>query len=73
MANEWEARREICEVGRRMYERSFVAANDGNISYRLGGQKLQIDPNTEHIVDNPDAMALFKRTYREPWVIPEQV
>jgi len=44
-----------------------------NISYRLGGRKLQIDPNTEHIVDNPDAMALFKRTYREPWVIPEQV
>ena len=44
-----------------------------NISYRLGGQKLTIDPKTEHIVDNPEAMALFKRTYREPYVIPEEV
>ncbi len=44
-----------------------------NISYRLGGQKLAIDPQTEHIVDNPEAMKLFKRTYREPWVIPEEV
>ena len=52
---------------------SALMIHYANISYRLGGQKLQIDPNTEHIVDNPDAMALFKRTYREPWVIPEQV
>ena len=41
----------------------------GNISYRLGGQKIAIDPETEQIVDNAAAMKLFKRTYREPWVI----
>ncbi len=28
----------------------------GNISHRLGGQKLLIDPKTEQIVDNPAAM-----------------
>ncbi len=44
-----------------------------NISYRLGGQKLTIDPKTEHIVDNDDAMKLFKRSYRKPWVIEEVV
>lgn len=41
------------------------------ISYRLGGQKLTIDPKTEEIVGNPDAMALFKREYRKPWVVEE--
>jgi len=44
-----------------------------NISYRLGGQKLAIDPKTEGIVDNPAAMELFKRTYRKPWAIEETV
>jgi len=36
MASELELKREICEIGRRMYERGFVAANDGNISVRMG-------------------------------------
>ena len=44
-----------------------------NISYRLGGQKLAIDPATEHIVNNAEAMQLFRRSYRKPWVLPEQV
>ncbi len=43
-----------------------------NMSYRLGGRKLAIDPETEH-VDCPEAMNLFKREYREPWVVPEIV
>jgi len=53
--------------------RSGLMIHYANISYRLGAQKIKIDPETEHIVDNADAMALFKRTYREPWVIPEEV
>jgi len=53
--------------------RSALWIHYANISYRLGGQKLKIDPKTEHIVDNPEAMNLFKRTYREPWVVPEEV
>jgi predicted dehydrogenase len=43
------------------------------ISYRLGGQKLTIDPKTEAIVGNAEARALFKREYRAPWVVPEHV
>ena len=47
-------------------------AQYANISYRLGGQKLLIDPKTEQIVDNPAAMKLFKREeYRKPWVIAD--
>lgn len=44
MTGEWELKREICEVGRRMYERGFVAANDGNISYRLGDGRFLCTP-----------------------------
>ena len=43
----------------------------GNISYRLGGQKMAIDPATDHIRDNEDAMRLFRREYRKPWVLEE--
>jgi len=44
-----------------------------NISYRLGGRKLRIDPATQQIIDDPEAMQLFRRTYRPPWVMPEEV
>ncbi len=44
-----------------------------NISYRTGGQKLTIDPQTETIVDNPEAMKLFKREYRAPYTISDPV
>ncbi len=52
---------------------SALLIHYANISYRLGGQKLVIDPKTEHIADNPEAMKLFKREYRKPWVIEEEV
>ena len=42
------------------------------ISYRLGGQKLVIDPKTETIVGNREASALLTRTYRKPWVVPDR-
>ena len=37
MISEWEMKRQICEVGRRIYEKGFAAANDGNISVRMPG------------------------------------
>ena len=33
--NEWKLREQMCEIGRRIYNKGFAAANDGNISYRL--------------------------------------
>ena len=40
MRSEFETRREIVEIGRRLWERGYVAANDGNISARLAGRIL---------------------------------
>jgi len=39
-----EAGEGILRVGRRMYERGFVAANDGNISIRLSDDRLLVTP-----------------------------
>ncbi|MFZ0430363.1 MAG: class II aldolase/adducin family protein [Acidobacteriota bacterium] len=37
-------RRDIVEAGRRIYNRNFVAANDGNISARIDGRRVLITP-----------------------------
>jgi len=37
-------RREICEVGRRIYQRGYVAANDGNISVRIAADRVLCTP-----------------------------
>ncbi len=50
---------------------SCLLIHYANMSYRLGGQKLTVDPATDHVVGNEEAMYLFKRQYREPWVIDE--
>ncbi|MFV0442449.1 MAG: class II aldolase/adducin family protein [Planctomycetaceae bacterium] len=34
----------ICEVGRRVYNKGFAAANDGNISYRIGENEVLCSP-----------------------------
>lgn len=44
MRDEKTVREEICEIGRRMYERRMVAANDGNISVRLSEDELICTP-----------------------------
>ena len=49
--------------------RSALLAHVANMSLRTGGQKLRIDAATERIVDNDEAMKLFRREYRKPWVI----
>ncbi len=38
-------RREIVEAGRRIYNRNFVAANDGNISARVDSRRVVITPS----------------------------
>ena len=53
--------------------RSMLLVHYANISCRLGGRKLQIDPQTEQILDDPEAMGFFQREYRQPWVVEEVV
>jgi predicted dehydrogenase len=44
----------------------------GNISYRLG-RSLGFDPVTMKFINDPEADAMLKRQYREPFVVPEVV
>jgi L-fuculose-phosphate aldolase len=44
MAQEREIKKQICEIGRRIYERGYVAANDGNISVRVGKGRYLCTP-----------------------------
>jgi L-fuculose-phosphate aldolase len=37
---------DICEVGRRLYARGYVASNDGNISVRLDGHRILTTPKS---------------------------
>jgi predicted dehydrogenase len=43
-----------------------------NISYRTG-RSLQFDPVKEMIVKDPEANAMLRRKYRDPFVVPEKV
>jgi predicted dehydrogenase len=51
---------------------STLLSQYGNVAYRTG-RRQRIDAATEGFVDDADANALVKRTYREPWVVPETV
>ena len=42
--NETQVRADIVEVGRRLWTRGYVASNDGNISVRLGPDRLMMTP-----------------------------
>ncbi len=44
MINEWKIREDICRIGRRLYEKNFVAANDGNLSVRVGEGRFLCTP-----------------------------
>lgn len=41
---EQNIRKEICEIGRRVYQNGFVAANDGNISVRISENEVLCTP-----------------------------
>lgn len=44
MFGEYDIKKEICEVGRRVYQNGFVAANDGNISVRISENEVLCTP-----------------------------
>jgi len=46
MSTESALRADIVEVGRRMYARGYTASNDGNISARLGADRLLMTPKS---------------------------
>lgn len=51
MTNRWNSgihdrslKEQICEIGRRVYDKGFAAANDGNISIRVGENEVLCSP-----------------------------
>ena len=44
MLNEYEIKKEMCEIGRRVYTRGMVAANDGNFSVKLNDNEFLCTP-----------------------------
>jgi L-fuculose-phosphate aldolase len=42
--NEYQLREQICEIGRRLYNKGFAAANDGNITVRLSDKEVLCTP-----------------------------
>jgi L-fuculose-phosphate aldolase len=46
VSTESTLRADIVEVGRRMYARGYTASNDGNISVRLGSDRLLMTPKS---------------------------
>ncbi|MBQ2684517.1 MAG: class II aldolase/adducin family protein [Thermoguttaceae bacterium] len=44
MQNIHQIKEEICDIGRRIYNKGFAAANDGNISYRVDENRVVCTP-----------------------------
>ena len=39
-----QLKEEICDIGRRIYNKGFAAGNDGNISFRLNDKEVLCTP-----------------------------
>jgi len=44
MAREWELKKLIVDIGKRIWQRGYVAANDGNISVKLNEKEILTSP-----------------------------
>jgi len=53
--------------------RSATLVHLGNIAYRVGNKQLLFDPQTEKILNDDKANALARGSYRQGYVIPENV
>jgi L-fuculose-phosphate aldolase len=45
MDSEWHIRRQIVEFSKRIYDKGYVAATDGNVSHRLTGDRVLVTPS----------------------------
>ena len=44
MISEYEIKKQICDIGKRIYDRGMVAANDGNISVKISDNEFLCTP-----------------------------
>jgi hypothetical protein len=52
---------------------SALLCHLANIAWRSGRGSLSFDPQTESFPNVPEANRYLKRSYREPWAVPERV
>ncbi len=45
MTSDWNLRRELCEIGKLVYQKGLVAGTDGNVSARVVGDQFLISPS----------------------------
>ena len=66
MSNVHKLKQDICEIGRRIYDRGFAAANDGNITVRIGENEVLCTP-TMHCKGflKPDDISLVDMTGKQ--------
>jgi len=65
MQSEWQLRREIVEIGKRMYDKRLVTATDGNISARLMDDRLLITPSGCCLGDLKPAQLIYLNFQRQ--------
>ena len=44
MVNEFEIKKQLCDIGKRIYNRNMVAANDGNFSVKVAENEYLCTP-----------------------------
>jgi len=66
MQNIHQIKQDMCEMGRRIYNRQFAAANDGNITVRVGENEVLCTP-TQHCKGflKPDDISLVDMTGKQ--------
>lgn len=52
---------------------STLLSHLANASYRAGNKKLSFDAKNESFPANPEANQYLRRTYRAPWILPDEV
>src|SRR5437016_2243190 len=65
--------KDLAEMLGRMEEHLGANNVDLHKSPATLGKLLNMDPQTEHFLDNPEANKLLTREYRAPFVVPEKV
>lgn len=66
MANVYQIKKDICEIGRRLYNKGFAAANDGNITVRVSENEVLCTP-TMHSKGflKPDDISMIDMTGKQ--------
>ena len=69
MVNEFEIKKQICEIGKRIYNKGMVASNDGNISVKLNDKfQVQGEVKEQLIVVNTKFNAICGSCGREIYI-----